>query len=190
MLGDPPRRGWNRPGFVFSIATNYLGEMLFKPIELSPAVTRALAAVAMLSLSTATPAFAEWKVESSQDKLASKLAWVAATDRDSGTQARLEIVCIDDKLIGGLAVRLRTSARLSPDWMGLSYRIDDGPMENRHIQASAGGLSEWGDAHAILKGKRIQIRLEPFNAPAMLFDFDGSGADAVKRAIPCEQSHT
>jgi hypothetical protein len=163
-----------------------------KPIKLSPAAARAIVevAVAVLFLVVAAPAFAEWKVEPSQDKPASKVAWVGATDRDSGTQGRLEIVCIDDKLLGGLVVRLHTSARLPPDWMGLSYRIDDGPIENRHIQASAGSLNEWGDARAILKGKRIQIRLEPFNAPAMLFDFDGSGADAVKRAIPCEESHT
>jgi hypothetical protein len=130
------------------------------------------AAVAVFLTMTA-PAAAGWKIDAAKDRMTDKnikTAWVAAVDPASGAKARLEVSCFDDPLVGGLFIQLRTNHRFSQGKMGLSYRVDDGPVENRYMRVTADGMAGWGDARAVLKGKRVRVRLEPFNAKELVFD--------------------
>jgi hypothetical protein len=153
-----------------------------------------IAVVCAALLFATAPAGAVWKTGSARDRMSDKdstWVYVIATKPDRGIGASIVIRCMDDPVVGGLYVELKTSAKFSRGRLGLRYRVDDGEPQNRYmpINSNGDGMSLFARPNDLAAGKRMRLELQPAGSSNLFFEFDISGAREAFQSIPCRETH-
>lgn len=152
----------------------------------------ALAVVMSLAMGSAG---ADWRVVSVRNQMTDredKVASVSAKNSAGGVEARLQIECLDDRLVGGLLVSIVLSAPLPAQFeIGVNYRIDERPVDPRvmRIGSSLRSVTIHGlSVDELRSAKRFRVELFPKGVSPLFFDFDVGGADKAIRAVPCRSA--
>lgn len=132
------------------------------------------AATFLATVLFATPAHA-WQVERTKDRMTDRTeTWASSTAGD----ARLLVGCLN----GAVTPRLVWDKRIGWGTIGVSYRVDDGPVVPRMAMVSDDGrtLYAWPmDGAAVLKARRVRVSIS-----GNVYDFD-VGAGERLPAIRC-----
>lgn len=150
-------------------------------------------------LALSTGALAEWKIETSGQKLMSlredrvgTIAKLAAKAPSHGVSAFLQIECFVHPDVGGRTFGIVLSKPTTTGPLGWKYQFDDGPVIQRgpftRLSLTVTTLGDFtqdefkGLAHA----KRLRLTLLPRASEALSFDFDVGGAAEAINKVPCK----
>lgn len=148
---------------------------------------RIMRLVITLFLIVSSPVFAEWRLESYADKASEKtisIASVQAAKADRGVAAKLQIECVESRLVGGRQVSILLSAPLPQEDIGLGYRVDDRPAEQRILPVGRNSVTFIRDIKEIKNAKRLRVELFPHGI-SLFYDFSIDGVDSAIAGVPC-----
>ncbi|MDQ2081587.1 hypothetical protein RA307_15480 [Xanthobacteraceae bacterium Astr-EGSB] len=153
---------------------------------------RFLVAFVLGFLVPSTPALSDWKIDRFKDRMtdrAANIASVTAKAPSSGISAQLQLECLEDELVGGWQVSAVLSAKMTRGRLGLSFRIDDNPVEARILPVSTDLRSIpflFGrQAIDLERSRRLRLQLHPTGGPVLFYEFETNGAARALRAVPC-----
>jgi hypothetical protein len=147
---------------------------------------KALLAIAVMAVSC-LPASAEWKIETSKDRMTDKItrsAAVLAKAPDQGIAAELYVGCMN----GEPMAQARLSHPLTRGRIGTVWRFDEGPHRPAflHVFADPNSIPFVGVPTADFTGrKRFRVQIQPTGGPNLFYDFDISGLGKVLPSIRC-----
>lgn len=134
----------------------------------------------------ATPAAAEWKVDSFKDRMTDKInktATVAAAAPDSGISANLRVSCMN----GSPMMFADISGALTPGRVSGAYRLDSGSVQPALLSVTSDPhqVAFIAPEPGILSGrKQMRLQLSPYGK-TLIFQFDVSGSEKIIPLIRC-----
>jgi len=140
----------------------------------------------------ASPAIADWKIDSIKDQLTDKThksVSVTARATDKGIAARIDIFCLGIEEYTSPVVSLETTASFEPGRLRLRYRLDSDDLEPRFVPVSSDGhgVSLWVQPKSLFGKTELHVELHPVPSPSLYFDFDLTGAEQAIRSLGCKK---
>jgi hypothetical protein len=138
-------------------------------------------------LSIVAPASAEWTIEAHRkgtNDSTIKIAWTGAKKPDRGINAKLQIECSPT----GRVLTVVLSRKLTPGRFGISYRIDNRPLQERILQINPAldSIMFMDDLRQISNSRTMQVAIFPAVSQNLYYDFDISGAEKAITSVPCQ----
>jgi hypothetical protein len=150
------------------------------------------ASVVGVAIVFATPAFADWQVHSSKDRMTEKsvkYATLSAKAPDHGVSASIELTC--DGMDGRRSFTVKLSERMTRGYITGKVRLDE------HKVRQLASLRTYADPYRIplitappydMWGhKRFRIELFPTGSASLFYDFDLTGIDKTISVLPCNR---
>jgi len=117
--------------------------------------------------------------------------WATVTTRgDNGVTGTLMLTCLVHDLVGGYQINMRTDSAFTRGNIGLRYRFDDEPVEDRvgPVNTARNGMDAMVRPDEVRDAKRIRVEIFPADSPALLFEFNATGLRRAFEAVPCKNT--
>ena len=113
-----------------------------------------------------------------------KIAWTGAKKPDRGINAKLQI----EYSPTGRVLTVVLSRKLTPERFGISYRIDNRPLQERILQINPAldSIMFMDNLRQISNSRTMQVAIFPAVSQNLDYDFDISGAEKAMASVPCQ----
>jgi hypothetical protein len=88
----------------------------------------------------------------------------------------------------GRVLTVVLSRKLTPGRFGISYRIDNRPLQERILQINPAldSIMFMDDLRQISNSRTMQVAIFPAVSQNLYYDFDISGAEKAIASVPCQ----
>lgn len=143
-------------------------------------------------VTSVTAAAADWRIHQERDRMTDRtVKWATVMARsDSGVTGTLMLTCLVHDLVGGYHINMRTDRAFTRGNIGLRYRFDDEPVEDRAgpVNTARNCMDAMVRPDEVRDAKRIRVEILPAGSAALHFDFNATGLRRAFEAVPCKNT--